>query len=65
MCYLCLKNDQFVVRPISQREKKLARAAELKKLLRAIDDATDLTCDHGDAVVDALRNEQYMLAREL
>ena len=65
MCYLCLKGDEFLVKSTSTRDKKLARTLELKKIIRLIESGTDIICDDGSNVITKLKEEQYMLSREL
>ena len=63
MCFLCLKDDPFAVKPLTDIQRKRQRAAEIKKLLREAEGYN--VCDIGDATVNRLKEEQYRLSREL
>jgi hypothetical protein len=63
MCYLCLKDDPFAVKPMTTIYRKRQRAVEIKVLLREAEQHS--LCHIGDATVDKLKEEQYKIAREL
>lgn len=65
MCYLCTKDDPFqnASQRRSQLDEKKRRAAEIKNILRDIDE--DTMCHVGDETVKRLREEQRELARSL
>lgn len=63
MCYLCMKDIELGVpqRP----DKKKERAKELKRLIAEIESTKEDMCSTGEVTYEALRDEQYTLAREL
>jgi hypothetical protein len=64
MCYLCLRDNPFssITHPDNVAKKK-QRLAEIKKVLKEAEKHPK--CGTGDTIVDALRQEQYDLAKEL
>jgi hypothetical protein len=69
MCYLCLKDDPFSSSPFRTKNHKLEskkdRAVEIKAFLREVEYSHEDLCHVGDVVVERLKDEQFMLAREL
>ena len=63
MCYLCLKDDPFAVKPLTTIHRKRQRAVEIKQLLKEAEEHP--TCHVGDATVEKLREEQYRLSRDM
>lgn len=63
MCYLCLKDDPFAVKPLTTIHRVRQRAAEIKQLLKEAEEHD--TCHIGDATVAKLREEQFKLSRDL
>ena len=65
MCFLCCKENPFNIQDHSKLslENKKARAKEIKDLLSSY--ATISACEDGQAEVDKLKEEQYLLARDL
>lgn len=63
MCYLCLKDDPFAVKPLTNIHRVRQRAAEIKVLLKEAEEHD--TCNIGDATVTRLKEEQFKLSRDL
>lgn len=63
MCYLCLKDDPFAVKPLTTVDRIKQRALEIKFLLREAEEHDK--CHIGDATIERLKQEQYELARQL
>ena len=66
MCYLCIRDNPFdVTNHLSSSAIKRARAAEIKEILRDVSEGEHSLCDEGEERVERLKDEQYMLSREL
>jgi len=64
MCYLCfLQDDPFAFKPPTTAERKRHRLQEIKNLLKKAEELQ--TCDVADIEVKKLREEQYVLSREM
>jgi len=66
MCYLCLQDNPFAIPEDYSdfsTQKKLARAALVKELLKEFESIK--TCEDGDKEIEALKEEQYKLSREI
>ena len=63
MCYLCLKDDPFAVKPLTTSDRIKRRALEIKQLLKEAEERE--MCHIGDATIKRLKDEQYELARQL
>ena len=64
MCYLCLlQDDPFSFKSPSTSERKRQRLMEIKNLLKAAENVN--TCDVADIEVKKLKEEQYVLSREM
>lgn len=63
MCYLCLKGNPFSSHAPDSLERKKQRLREIKQVLQEAEGKSK--CNAGDGIVDALRQEQYDLAKEL
>jgi PleD family two-component response regulator len=66
MCYLCLQSNPFAIpedHSILSVQKKKARAALVKELLKELE--TYKACEDGKKEVEALKEEQYKLSREI
>lgn len=63
---LCLSDNPFIVEEIdtSTIEKKKARLVHIKKSLKTAQ-KNGGTCHVGDQIAEELKNEQYLLSREL
>jgi hypothetical protein len=65
MCYMCLKNDPFDVSDASSSPQfKRRRIIELKRLIQEFEDFENKCIDTVEAI-EALKEEQYRLSREL
>ena len=65
MCYLCLKDNPFDIKSSSKLnlDKKKERAKLIKELL---DMANNMNvCSSGTEEVNKLKEEQYLLSRDL
>jgi hypothetical protein len=66
MCYLCLQDNPFAIPEDHSQlslQKKKARAALVKELLKDLESYKP--CEDGIKEVEALKEEQYRLSREL
>lgn len=63
MCYMCLKDDPFAVKPLTTVQRKRQRMIEIKHMLKEVEDR--FLCGIGDATVERLKEEQYKLSREM
>jgi len=63
MCYLCLKDDPFAIKPLTTLDRVKQRALEIKVMLREAEEQE--LCHIGDGTVERLKKEQYELARQL
>lgn len=64
MCYLCVIENPFEVKPPpSNLEQKMARAKKIKESLKS--SSNTQKCSVGEQLEDILRQEQYELSREL
>jgi hypothetical protein len=64
MCYLCLRENPFTtIAPPDTTERKKQRLREIKQVLSEAADKQK--CDTGTGIEEALRQEQYDLAKEL
>lgn len=65
MCFLCTKD--ITIGPKQQPDKRKERARIIKHLLNEFElrSSSEKTCSSGDDLYNSLREEQYMLAREL
>lgn len=63
MCYLCLKDDPFTMKPLMTIHNKRQRAIEIKVLLKEAEEHE--TCYIGDATIARLKEEQYKLSRDM
>jgi hypothetical protein len=63
MCYLCLKDDPFATKPLTDIHRKRQRAMEIKVLLKEAEEHR--LCDIGDVTVERLKEEQYKLSRDM
>jgi len=65
MCYLCLKDDIFVERRLSDAQLLRERAAHIKSMIREAEENKERMCYVGDAAVELLKKEQYEIAKKL
>lgn len=63
MCYLCLQDDPFSFKPMTDIYRKRQRAAEIKELLKMAQEVK--TCNTADITVKKLKEEQYELSRSM
>ncbi len=66
MCYLCLQENPFAIPEDHSHlnlQKKKARAALVKELLKEFESIK--TCEDGDKEIEALKEEQYSLSRDI
>ena len=60
---MCLKDDPFAVKPMTDIHRKRQRMVEIKFILKEMEDR--FLCDIGDVTVERLKEEQYKLSREM
>lgn len=65
MCYLCLQDNPFAIVDPSTRKlaDKKERAALVKELLKEYSDYN--ACEDGEKEIEKLREEQYLLSRDI
>jgi hypothetical protein len=65
MCYLCLQDNPFEIVDPSTRKlsSKKERAAVVKTLLKEYNDYE--ACDDGAKEIEKLKEEQYLLSRDI
>jgi hypothetical protein len=66
MCYLCLQENPFAIptdHSALPMQKKKARAALVKELLKELETYT--ACEDGIKEVEKLKEEQYLLSRDI
>lgn len=65
MCYLCLRNNPFDLENLNKVPsfKKKHRAAQIKVLLRDIE--ANKSCEELKSEVDKLKEEQYLISRDI
>jgi len=66
MCYLCLQENPFAIPEDHSKlslQKKKARAALVKELLKDLESYKP--CEDGEKEVEALKEEQYKLSRDI
>lgn len=66
MCFLCFQQNPFnnTNSIISNSQAKKNRAVDIKKILNSLE-ATTSICEFGKKEIEALKEEQYLLAREI
>ena len=65
MCYMCLKNNPFDASDNSSTPQyKRTRALELKRLIKEFEDFEN-KCVNTVEAIEALKEEQYRLSRDL
>lgn len=65
MCYLCLQDNPFGIKDLSKEksEVKRERAKLIKELISFYE--KDAVCSNGKTEIEKLREEQYVLSRDL
>lgn len=67
MCYLCLQDNPFEIVDPSNRKlaDKKERAATVKTLLKEYESSKFLACEDGAKEIEKLKEEQYLLSRDI
>lgn len=63
MCYLCFNNDPFSFQPLTDNYRKRQRLIAIKEMLKTAEELH--TCNVADITVKKLKEEQYLLSREM